>query len=111
MSNHGPNPFEGFGDEDKPEFQRMQELRRQLLDTTGFVGALGQFTEKPLTKDDEGAIQFAIGSQGDKVIIDFGTQVHWVAMSPEQAAELASTLLKRAREVGRREGKMITFQL
>ena len=110
MSNHGPNPFP-FNEGEEPEFQKRRELMRDLLTTTGFRGALGTYPEKKLTKDDEGAIQFAIGSKADKVVIDFGTQVHWLAMTPEQAAEFASTLLKKAREVGRAHGKTIAFHL
>ena len=112
MSNHGPTPFDNFDDDGKPGFQKRHELFRELMNSTAnFRGATGDFPEGQLTKDDEGAIQFAIGSKGDKVVIDFGTQVHWLAMTPEQAAEFASTILKRAREVGRRHGKTITFTL
>lgn len=109
MAHHGPNPF------DDPKafktFKTQQERLRELLDTTGFRGALGEFPEGHLTKQDEGSIQFAIGSKGDKVILDFGTSVHWVGMTAQQAAELASSLLDKAREVGRRNGETITLTI
>ena len=110
MSNHGPNPFPQFeDDEDKPTFQKRQELMRALLDTTGFRGATGDFPEGKLAADDEGGIQFAIGEADGKVVVDFGTSVHWLGMTPQQASEFASTLLNKAREVGRKNGETVSF--
>lgn len=113
MAHHGPNPFDG--ERDDPEAFKKATARneriRQFLDTTGFRGALGDFPEGQLTKQDEGAIQFAIGCQGDKVVLDFGTSVHWVGMTAQQAADLASSLLNKAREVGMRTGKPVAFTI
>ena len=119
MAHHGPFPWDG--DEPPPwakdepaklrTFKTQQERLRELLDTTGFRGALGEFPEGKLTKQDEGAIRFAIGSKGDKVILDFGSPVHWVGMTAQQAADLASSLLSKAREVGRRNGETVTLTI
>lgn len=87
------------------------ETMRKLLDTTGFIGATGDFPKGRLNKSDEGGIQFAVGSDGDKVILDFGKPVHWIGMDAEQAADLASYLMKQAREVARRQGKTVTLDL
>lgn len=112
MSNHGKNPFEAFeGKPGKPQFQKRQELMRELLSTTGFRGALGDFPEGQITKQDEGAIQFAVGEKDGKVVIDFGTSVHWLGMTPQQAADLASTILKRARLVARKNGETVGFNI
>ena len=110
MSHHSATPPD-FGDENDPAFQARQKLMRELLNTTGFRGATGHFPNGQMSKHDEGAIQFAIGEQDGKVVMDFGTPVHWFGMTPEEAADLASLLLKRAREVGRKQGKTITFSL
>lgn len=107
MAHHGSDPFDG----DQPAFQARQELMRKLLDTTGFRGAIGSYPEGKLTKGDEGAIQFAIGEQDGKVVIDFGTSVHWLGMTPQQAADFASTLLAKARLVGRKNGETITMTI
>lgn len=107
MGHHGSEPFDEESDFEKKVGR--DKLMRELLDTTGFRGALGDFPEGKLTKTDEGAIQFAIGEKDGKVVIDFGTAVHWVGMSPQQAAEFASTLLKRAREVARKNGESVSF--
>lgn len=117
MSHHGNNPFESESD---PVRKAMADLRetvskskdqviREMADATGFKGALGTFPDGKLNPGDEGAIQFAIGSEGDKIIIDFGTSVKWVGMTPQQAADLASTLLAEARKLGRKQGKTIAL--
>jgi hypothetical protein len=108
MAHHGTEPLEGEPEDFDRKVSR-NKLMRDLLETAGFRGALGDFPEGELTKTDEGAIQFAIGEKDGKVVIDFGTPVHWVGMTPQQAAELASALLKRAREVGRKNGETISF--
>jgi len=105
MAHHGQNPFDG----NSPEFQRRQTLMRDLLNTTGFKGAIGDFPEGQLTTADEGSIQFAIGEQDGKVVI--GTPVHWLGMTPQQAADFASTVLKRAREVARKQGQTVGFTI
>lgn len=110
MAHHGDEPFDGF----KKAFQQFgdrKELLRELLTTTGFRGALGEFPEGKLTPSDQGAIQFAIGSKRNKVVLDFGKQVHWVAMTPQQATELASALLKHARKVARKNGETVSLMI
>lgn len=112
MSHHGPNPFfdrapKGRGDDG---FKRSK-LMRDFLDTTGFVGALGDHPRGKLSADDEGAIQFKVGKENGKVVLDFGTQVQWVGMSPQEAASLASSLMKWARYAAREKGETVTLDL
>lgn len=110
MAHHGSDPFDGEPEDFERKVAR-NKLMRDLLDHTGFKGALGEFPEGKLTKTDEGAIKFAIGEKDGKVILDFGTPVVWVGMTPQQAAELASTILKRAREVARKNGETVSFMI
>lgn len=115
MGHHSDEPF------DDGPFERKKleadaaasrnKLMRDLLNTTGFRGALGDFPEGKMTKTDEGAIQFAIGISNGKVVLDFGTSVHWVGMSAQQAADLASSLLAKARECGRLNGETVTMTI
>ena len=46
-----------------------------------------------------------------KVVIDFGTPVHWIGLTPQQACDIASAILKRARYVARQNGETIAFNL
>lgn len=113
MGHHSDQPFDG-PEKMKAEMEKIaarQKLMRDLLDTTGFRGAIGAYPEGKLTPSDEGAIQFAIGESDGKVVIDFGTAVHWLAMSPQDAADMASSLLSKARLVGRRNGETITMTI
>ncbi len=111
MAHHGPNPFDGAPEFTPEEKAKRNETLRGLLDATGFRGALGDYTDGKLTPQDEGAIQFAIGEQNGKVVIDFGTSVHWVAMTPQQAADFASAVLKRARITARKTGETVGFTI
>lgn len=108
MAHHGSEPFDGLPEDPEKKIAR-NKLMRDLLSTTGFRGALGDFPEGQLTKTDEGSIQFAIGEKDGKVVVDYGTPVHWIGMTPQQAAEFASLLMKRAREVARKNGETVTF--
>lgn len=109
MSHHGSDPFDGFDPERKASREKM--LHELMSSAKDFRGALGDFPEGQLTKSDEGAIQFAIGEKDGKVVIEFGTPVAWLGLNPQQAADLASLLLKRAREVGRKNGQTIGFTI
>ena|SRR5581483_6917255 len=104
MAHHGSDPFD-----DPDRLKKLEAMKKQLLDTSGFRGALGDYPEGKVSTTDEGAIQFAIGVKDGKVILDFGTPVAWIGMNPQQAADLASTILKRAREAGRAAGQPVSF--
>lgn len=108
MSHHGSHPFEG---DEGPAFAARAKLMRDLLNTTGFRGAVGSYPDGKLTKADEGMIQFAIGEENGKVVIDFGTPVHWVGMTAQQAASFASAVLAKARLVGRKNGETVTVTI
>lgn len=109
MAHHGSEPFGGTPEDPEHKIARNKLMRDLLESAADFKGALGSYPEGQLTKTDEGAIQFAIGAKDGKVVIDFGTPVHWLGMTPQQAADFASLLLKRAREVGRSNGEAIDF--
>lgn len=102
MAHHGQDPF------DSPE---RKETFKKMMDTSSFRGALGDFPEGKLTKSDEGAVQFAIGHKDGKVVLDFGTPVAWVGMTPQQAADLASSIMAHARQVARLNGEPLTFTI
>lgn len=113
MSHHGSGPFDD-GENERKMFDKAKSMKdemRKLLDTASYRGATGDFPEGQLTKTDEGAIQFAVGVKDGKVVLDFGTPVVWVGLNPQQAADLASLLLKRAREAGKASGQPVGFTI
>lgn len=97
MSHHGNEPF------DKKFLEQFRKMEGDQ-----FRGALGDHPEGKLTKSDEGAIQFAIGHENGKVVLDFGTQVTWVGMNPKQAVQLAESLLDHARKCS---DEALTFKI
>ena len=129
MSHHGDEPFFGkmppfedvkgfqefrkepIGKSQEPEQIARNRLMRELLNTTGFRGAVGDHPDGVLRGGDEGLIQFAVGHEDGKVVIDFGKPVAWLGMTPQQAADFASSILNRAREAGRKQGETVTFKL
>lgn len=105
MSHHGDNPFE------EPERRTLltNELRRKLFDSTNLVGATGQWPLGKLNDDDEGGLRLALKAENGTVVIDFGTSVTWVGMTPQEAADFASAILKMARGVARTKGETVGF--
>ena len=75
--------------------QRAQRVQREID---------GTFPEGHLCPDDEGAIQFAIGIDRGQVKLVFPKPVHWLAMSPEQARELADKIHATARKAALSSG-------
>lgn len=74
------------------------------------LGPTGDFPEGKLCPDDEGGVQFAIGSEGGKVILNFGERpITWVGMDPQQAADLASSLIRHARDIGKKTGVTVSI--
>jgi len=76
-----------------------------------WMGATGKFPHGKLNTEDEGELRFAIGERDDSVMLHFGTQVTWLAFSPEQAVSFAQLLIGKARIVARRQGKTLTVTL
>ncbi|MES2781894.1 MAG: hypothetical protein V4657_03795 [Pseudomonadota bacterium] len=100
MSHHGSEPFD-----EMPE--AFKKLLGEMKETSGFRGAIGAYPHGKLTAKDEGSIQFAIGEKEGKVVIDFGTPTAWIGMTPQQAMDLAASIMNRARIVARHNGETV----
>lgn len=61
---------------------------------------LGEYPEGKLNDNDEGAIAIGVGHREGKVVIKFPKAVSWVGMTPQQAADVASSLIEHARAAG-----------
>jgi len=75
------------------------------------LGPTGQFPDGKLSPDDEGELRFAIGENTTSVIINFGTPIASIAMSPEQAVKFAGTMIAHARSVANKTGKSLTIRI
>jgi hypothetical protein len=60
------------------------------------LGPTGDFPRGKIGPDNEGGLRIGIASNGDTVILNFGTPVAWVGFPKEQAIELAKTILRHA---------------
>lgn len=101
MSHHGPDPFDG-------EHDGIRKLLAEMkASTASFRGPIGDYPHGKLTPRDEGSLQFAIGSKDGKVVIDFGSPVAWVGMTPQQAMDLASSIMSKARAVAAEAGQTV----
>lgn len=59
-------------------------------------GPTGEYPAGKLTPEDEGGINFRIGTMNGRVVMDFGTQVAWIGMLPNEARQLAGLLVHHA---------------
>lgn len=102
MSHHGDYQRK----EMSPELAAMlkQKVAAVKQASVNDIGAAGQFPNGRLCPEDQGEIQFAVGSDVGKglVMLDFGEKpVGFVAMTPQQAADIAVALIKHARGVAK----------
>lgn len=84
---------------DKPLGKAQEEImegfrKRELDDFQKKIE--GTFPDGKLAEHDEGALAFAVGLVDNKVVIDFAKPVKSFGMTPDQAIQLASLLLRRA---------------
>ena len=89
MSHHGM----GDGPEDDEDKQRRSMLEALMTHQKQIAG---QFPDGRLSKDDDGALAFAVGVTDGKVVLRFPEPTAWLGMTPEQAAELAQLLCRHA---------------
>lgn len=60
-------------------------------------GPTGEFPEGKMSADDDGALQVGIALDPEgRVIIEFGTEVKWIALEHPYAVQFAVAILKKA---------------
>lgn len=91
MSHHGSHPFSGNDNVDPEAQARVKELMGKIL---------GEFPEGKLNKEDEGALAMMIGEEQGKVVIKFPKPIAWIGFTPEQAVQIAQSLIQQARKAG-----------
>ena len=60
-------------------------------------GPTGKYPQGKLNKDDQGELAIGIATYNRNVIINFGKEVSWLALPPEQAIEFAQTIIEKAK--------------
>jgi len=64
------------------------------------IGPTGEFSaDGPISESDEGGLRFLVTNDQGRVVLDFGTAVHWIAMYPDEADELAQALTTAAQKL------------
>lgn len=61
------------------------------------IGPTGKYPRGSLGPTDQGALSVGVASDTKgNVILNFGTEVSWIGMPPEQAVEFAKLILRHA---------------
>lgn len=60
----------------------------------------GEFPDGKLNANDEGALAVVIGHEKQSVVMRFPKPVAWIGFTPEQALEIAESLIQHARKAG-----------
>lgn len=63
------------------------------------LGPTGKFPGGKLVESDKGEILFAVGTEQEKVTVNFGRPIAWIGMSARQARRLAKSLRRMADRV------------
>lgn len=89
---------EAMGDGDiLPIIDRMAEKWEPLGDDEQQIGASGRFTKAPISDDDEGELNIAVGSENGNVMVRFGKPVGWLGLPPAHAKSLGAAIITRAK--------------
>ena len=76
-----------------------QTMRKLMEDSNALrepFGPTGKHPEGKIAPNDEGEIRFGVARDGDKVLVDFGSPVHSLGMTREQARDFGRLLITRA---------------
>lgn len=63
-----------------------------MTSATPTLGPTRRFPDGALGPDDQGEVRFLVTHQRGRVVLDFGTVLAWMAMTPAEARGLAALL-------------------
>ena len=75
----------------------MVAAARKVAPVKSPLGPVGEYPDGKLGPTDSGALVMAVSVDHGRVVVDFGTQVTWLAWSPDEAEGFANAILKVAR--------------
>lgn len=98
MSHHGNDPL----------LNNNPLLRRLMAQTVKTDDPLkdaqrtlqGEFPNGRLNANDEGAFAVMVGHEMGRVVMQFPSPTAWIGFTPEQAIDIAQTLITHARKAG-----------
>lgn len=103
---HGDGAVEAQLKAHRAEAKKSKRARRRLdkaiieeemeMKDDRKLGPTGKHPEGKLHEGDRGELRAALGIRGGRVYIDFGTNLSWVAMRPDEARALAKSLMQKA---------------
>ena len=100
MSHHGQNPLNDkhsemmrkiLSAEQQSTGDPLRDMQRKLQ---------GEFPDGRLNPNDEGGLAVMIGHEKGKVVMQFPSPTAWIGFTPEQAMDIAQTLISHARKAG-----------
>jgi len=94
MSHHGSSPFDETPEERAALIAGEKEMSKAMRNL------LGEYPNGKLNTKDEGALAVMLGHENGRVVMRFPKPVAWIGFTPEQALDIASTLIKHARSCG-----------
>lgn len=98
MSHHGSE----FG---RSKSKIMEEIFKKFAGTTDplhekMSEVFGEYPDGKISPADEGAIALEIGAKDKTIFIRFPKPVAWIAFTPDEAMQIAQSLIDYARKVG-----------
>lgn len=95
MGHHSQIPMTKQSDLQRALESEADKLRAMIESE---AGPTLRYPHGKLTEHDEGEIQIKIGGdpQTQRVLIDFGKPTAWIGFTPQQARELAQSLIAKA---------------
>lgn len=97
------------GDGDADRVAQAISTTAAMLRVGNSLGPTGRFPGGKLLETDKGEVNFEVVRFKNKVIVNFGTSLMYIGMSPREARRFASLLIQKANAITeppkRRRGK------
>ncbi len=74
-------------------------------------GPTGKFPNGGMNLQDEGELKMGVANYDGKVIMNFGSPVKSVGLEPQGAVDLATAIIRHAREAARTAGVVLTINV
>jgi hypothetical protein len=95
---------QGEFEEEKAENKAPVEILKNAIPDTNTsssarLGPMGKFPYGKLNEQDNGALALSLCTQGEAVVLNFGSRVAWIGILPDEARRLSALLLQHASSI------------